>query len=237
MNGRAQEFLPEAEEITQRLFIPGSSDEGFREGLYVEDVREQVRQFNHDADFLRRAGLSFPCIRMDENTDVPVALSNCFDGLSPFRTVAYFDRLFDRWSQRDGGGNVLDDVDKTIARVRRGVADFLSSRIASVVDFLHCNGESLYAVARLSLPRPGRLRLKTVGFVVTVDSATPGLRIHVSPSFRLDWRYLGAPSPTTISLTGGIYRFAADGGPYATITPDLARFDIPYGTVSPTLNL
>jgi len=42
MNGRAQAFLLEADEITRRLFIPESSDEEFREGLYVEDVREQV---------------------------------------------------------------------------------------------------------------------------------------------------------------------------------------------------
>lgn len=236
MNGRAQEFLLEADEITRRLFIPESSDEEFREGLYVEDVREQVRQFNHDADFLRRAGLNFPCVRMDENTDVPVALSGCFDGPSPFQTVEYFKQLFDRWSQRDVRRNVLNDVDKTVAAVRRGVADFLSSRIASVVDFLQCSGASPYPVARLSLPRPGR-RLKTVGFVVTVDSSTPGLCIHVSPSFRLEWRYFGGPSPATFSLTGGIYSFAADGGPYATITPDLAKFDIPYGTVSPTLKL
>lgn len=237
MNGRAQEFLPEADEITRRLFIPESSDEEFREGLYVEDVREQVRQFNHDAGFLRRGGLSFPCIRMDESTDVPVALSDCFDGPSPFQTVEHFKQLFDRWSQRDARRNVLNDVDKTVAAVRRGVADFLSSRIASVVDFLQSSGAGPYPAARLSLPRPGRSRLKTVGFVVTVDSSTPGLRIHVSPSFRLEWRYFGGPSPATFSLTGGTYSFAADGGPYATITPDLAKFDIPYGTVSPALKL
>lgn len=236
MNARAQEFLPEAEEITRRLFIPESSDEEFREGLYVEDVREQVLQFHHDAGFLRSAGLSFPCSRMDDSTDVPVALSDCFEGPSPFQTVEYFKQLFDGWSQRDTRRNVLNDVDKTVAAVRRGVADFLSSRIASVVDFLQSSGASPYPMARLSLPRPGR-RLKTVGFVVTVASSTPGLRIHVSPSFRLEWRYFGAPSPATFSLTGGIYSFAADGGPYAAITPGLAKFDIPYGTVSPTLNL
>jgi len=237
MNGRTEEFLPEAEEITRRLFIPESSAEELREGLYVEDVREQVRQFNHDADFLRRAGLGFPCVRMDESTDVPVALADCFEGPSPFESVEYFNHLFDRWRQRDARRNVLNDVDKTVADLRRGVADFLSSRIASVMDFLQSSGANRYTVARLSLPRPGRSRLKTVGFVVTVDSSTPGLRIHVSPSFRLDWRYFGAPSPTTSSLIGGTYRFAADGGPYATITPGLAKFDIPYGTVSPTLNL
>jgi hypothetical protein len=237
MNARAQAFLLEADEITRRLFIPESSDEEFREGLYVEDVREQVRQFNHDADFLRHAGLSFPCIRMDENADVPVALSDCFEGPSPFQTVEHFKQLFDRWSHRDARRNVLNDVDKTVAAVRRGVADFLSSRIASVVDFLQSSGAGPCPVARLSLSRFGGSRLKTVGFVVTVDSSTPGLRIHVSPSFRLEWRYFGGPSPATFSLTGGIYSFAADGGPSTAITMDLAKFDIPYGTVSPTLNL
>lgn len=44
-------------------------------------------------------------------------------------------------------------------------------------------------------------------------------------------------SPVISTLTGGIYEFGADGGPYSTITPDPGTFDIPYQTVSPNLTL
>src|SRR6266404_5651269 len=44
-----------------------------REGLYVEDVREETRQFLNDVDLVSNIGGKFPCIRFDD-TVVPVAL-------------------------------------------------------------------------------------------------------------------------------------------------------------------
>jgi hypothetical protein len=119
------------------------------------------------------------------------------------------------------------------------MVDFVAMRIASVADFFGGNPGQWFAPVSLSLVGGllGLASVKTVGFHVTVHSS-PGLRIHVSPSFQINWRFFGAPStPTKGVLPGAIYRFAADGGSYAAITPDQTKFDIPYGTVSPVLQV
>ena len=80
--------------------------------------------------------------------------------------------------------------------------------------------------------------MKTVGFRVTVGTSTSGLRLFISPTFLLNWRYFGSPTtPFTGTLPGGIYAFGVDGWPYGSFTPDPGKFDIPYLTVTPQLNL
>lgn len=252
MNERSKPFQEEANGIVAQLLGPGDSaslvrNEVFvREGTYIEDVLEEAWQFRGDLELLRRYGLPFPALRLGENQDVPVSLANYAVDLG----------LLPRWGQRyplprpdvisdflvgweRPERRVLLDLDKASEFVNHGMVDFLATRIASVTDFFGKPSPPDVPSIPLTLSSAwfSTAKVKTTGFGVTVHSS-PHLRIHVSPSFRINWRYFGAPStPTVGTLTGAIYRFAADGGSYATITPDTGTFDIPYQTVSPVLNL
>jgi hypothetical protein len=235
----------------QRIADPEADAPAVRDGLYVGDIQEEARQFWNDAELVEGLGSRFPAIRFNDAITVPIAFSPISP--FPFRDIAsplprfYHDlayRFLREWEETRSDWKVTLDVGEAVETFRSGVVNFLATRIASVDRFFGQDvGYTGVPLVPLMLPPPpprwfSQARIRTVGFTVTVHSNNPGLRIHVSASFRVNWRFFGAPStPTVGTLTGGIYLFAADGGPYAGITPDPGTFDIPYRTVSPTLSL
>lgn len=255
MNERSEPFREEAYGVAVRVLPPEhvadpEVDELFvRDGLYIADVLEEARQFRIDWQILKNQGLSFPAIRFGENLDVPLALSSysLYTGLpvspahiqtAPFY-ADYVHNFVRDWERRAADRRRLLPLDKAMDNVRTGLIDFLMTRIASVAEFFGSGAQKPPSAVALTLPKTwlSTTRVKTAGFGVTVHSS-PNLRIHVSRAFRVNWQYFGAPSsPTQNTLPGGNYLFAADGGPYPTITPDTGTFNIPYGTVSPVLNL
>jgi hypothetical protein len=181
--------------------------------------------------------------------------------LRPPRHPFFQEFLYDfvrEWERTPSDGKTTVDVNAAVESFRAGMVEFLATRIASVAEFFGRRPRRpgfRAGMAGLFGRRPRRpgvspvsltlrrtnlsaARVTTVGFTVDVNASTSGLRIHISPSFRRNFRFFGMPTnPVVSTLTGGIYEFGADGGPYGTITPDPGMFDIPYQTVSPRLIL
>lgn len=254
MNERTEGFAGEARETFDRLLgrervqdrRQDVEAEAGRDGLYVRDLQDEARGFWRDFEIIGYFGPSFPAVRFEDSV-VPVALSMIapFAERYPFRFhepyfyEEYLYRALRAWSEETDESRTSISLEEAAERFQAGVVDFLATRIASVAHFFGSDRRN-DDVPAVSLRLPKRsfgTHIKTVGFTVTVHSSA-GLRIHVSPCFRINWRYFGAPStPTVSALTGGIYRFAVDGGAYATLTPDTGQFDIPYQTLTPRLNL
>jgi len=257
MNEHAKPFREEASEIAfrlldrERMTAPDAPDLDVREGLYIGDVQEEARQFAGEAETLRALGLPFPAIRAPGKRDVPFALTgySLYPGvpgpwLRPSRHPFYAEFVYDfvrEWERTPSEGKTTVNVDAAVESFRAGMVEFLATRIASVAEFFGRRLRPLdVSPVSLTLPRTvlSVARVKTVGFTVDVTASTSGLRIHVSPTFRRNFRYFGMPTnPVVSTLTGGIYEFGADGGPYGMITPDPGTFDIPYQTVAPRLIL
>ena len=251
MNEQTEPFSREAANIAARLIDEGPAPDDpdalardVREGLYIGDVQEETSQFLDDTATLRFFGLLAPAIRSG-GRNVPVSLRTLgFDHPYPRRSVPWFPfdgeyliRSIRNWERSEPDFRILITMEAAVESFRVGVVDFLATRIASLVDPPVRRDISTVSLA-LPRTRLGTTRVRTVGFTVNVHTITSALRIHVSPTFRRSWRYFGMPtSPAISTLTGGIYEFGADGGPYSAITPDAGTFDIPYQTVSPSLNL
>lgn len=194
----------------------GEADVG---GMYLDDVRAEIRDFHFD---LRMVGDGpFPCARRVDDTLAPLAMNRLdVDGFRGGRLPE---------------NTVLVSPDVAQTHFRNGLTAFLGSRFRSL------SQENERRII-LQMPNLGFFGTAlgtaiSAGFKIDV-SASSNLRIHVSPTFRRNWRYFGSPtSPVHGVLIGGIYEFGADGGSYSSITADPATFDIPYATVSPVLNL
>lgn len=259
MNENTERFRTEAIGIAKLLLNPDQfathkfRDLQIRDGLYIDDVQDEAWQFWREVKMLNALGFPFPVIRSDGKRDVPVAIANNYIFrdfvdtwiLKGWRHFGHEDNIYEYMLEQENlpSGVSLISIDQAVEVFREGVVEFLMTRIQSVVEFF---GDSIPLPTRSWVPLPlllsskwfGGNRVKTVGFMVEVHTSTPDLRVHVSPSFRRNWRFFAAPTtPARGTLTGGIYEFGVDGGPYSTITPDVGTFNIPHATVSPTLNL
>jgi hypothetical protein len=207
--------------------------------LYIDDLILQTDEFWIDYRTLMHNGFLFPCIRRQDGTVAPIALpppliaTDDWRGSGPPRFARHF--FEEGRSVAEEAGIVFVDPREARDNFKSGMVRFLSSRMRSLFDS---------DIVRVSLRLPkgsffgmGAATVSTPGFRVDV-SASPNIRVHVSPTFRRSWRLFASPtSPASGMLPGGIYEFGVDGGPYPTITPDAGTFDIPYTTVTPALAL
>jgi hypothetical protein len=228
-------------ETDARKIVDGILDGSVRDTedeLYISDLVVHAREFELELDFSRAEGGFMPCVERGEGELAPIsfaALGLQWPESIYLRSSIGFS-LRERW---DGEGIIFLRISDARDLFRNGMVRFLTSRIGSL------SGDSYAGLDEVKLQLPlasglsfSRLLKKTSGFNITVSTATSGLRIHSSPTFRRRWSYFGSPSsPIKHPLPGGIYEFGADGGPYSAITPDIGTFDIPYKTTSPGLNL
>jgi hypothetical protein len=211
-----------------------------KDGLFISDLVVHARAFEVEADIVQLGDGLFPCIRRPEGTFAPISFSAL--GVHWAGFPVYVRRWEVILSRREYEGEGISFVPIQAAReyLRSGMIAFLTSRVRSLDD-----DEPTIHQHRVALQLPkvswfgfSALRFSTSGFNVTVSARTSGLRIHSSPTFRRSWSYFGSPtSPIKNALPGGIYEFGADGGAYTSITPDGGTFDIPYKTITPSLNL
>jgi hypothetical protein len=205
------------------------------EDLYVEDLLLHAREFQTEYEIVLQAGGGFPCAVRDDGALVPMAFRVLNQRGFPFFPWRSTPQYFARGEDLGGGAVQFIEPEKARVLLREGMVGFLTSRIRSL-------SADVRARVNLKLPRLGgfgfgRALISVPGFLVEV-SASPLLRVHVSPTFRRSWRFFASPtSPAKGTLPGGIYEFAVDGGPYPAITPDTGTFDIPYGTLTPGLAL
>jgi hypothetical protein len=207
------------------------------EDLYTDDLVLHADEFRLDSDIVSNLGGGFPCVRRSDDLLVPIAIASS-SGRGP--SLLPWPLFRQHYLRRDADDIEVQFVEpkEAMGLLRTGMVRFLSSRIRSLSEDL---GDRIERV-KLQLPRAslfgfGCVKISTSGFRVDV-SASPNLRVHVSPTFRRRWRFFASPtSPAIGTLPGGIYEFGVDGGPYAAITPDSGTFDIPYATVTPALAL
>lgn len=199
-----------------------------REGEYIGDLALHAAEFADDLRTVEQRGGGFPCVRRSDGTTAPIDIGHV-PSLMPFRP----ERVLNVQENL-----VFVGLSEARHYLKVGMVTFLTSRLRSLREALDRPVERVL----LSLPshnyRLGTPQtIKASGFTVTV-SASPGLRVHVSPTFRRSWRFFAAfTDPVTGTLPGGIYEFAVDGGAYASLTPDTGTFDIPYTTTTPDLTL
>jgi hypothetical protein len=238
-------FNDRAYEITEELLagqIPYAPD------FYAGDLVPEVREFKEDLNIAKHLGDSFPFVVLAEGYLVPVALQCLSEpprrgaprGNASREPGYLLSKLSSAMESRDSISGFID-MEKARDFFVDGLRRFVAARLTSVFEK---SNNGIHETVELNLPHPQRrpdgtlAYVSTNGFTVTVYTRTPGLRVHVSPSFRLNWRYFNSPtSPTKGALTGGIYCFGADQGPYSGIQQDPALFDIPNQTVTPRLAL
>lgn len=208
--------------------------------LYLGDLALHSAEFLDDVEIVKHIGKEFPCVKRADGTTVPIDIARHRDLIVRFGFWPFFRGLGSRSIGTERADEEIVFVTPAAARayLRKGMISFLDSRIRS----LRGLAEMRVDVVPLMLPNHQFLRgvpstVSTSGFTVKV-SATPGLRVHVSPTFRRSFRFFASPtSPATGKLAGGIYEFAVDGGPYPTQVIDTGTFDIPYTTTTPVLGL
>lgn len=229
----------DAEQIVSEIIadsIPETKD-----GLFISDLVIHSREFSVEAEIAGHIDGIFPCIRRSEGSLAPISFAALGLNWNGFGLYPLSREFFYRFHERkETEGIIFVSVDDARKHFRIGMIEFLTSRIRSLVDDQPAIQRNRIA---LQLPQVSwlgfsALRHRTSGFTITVSAQTSGLRIHSSPTFRRSWSYFGSPtSPIKSALPGGIYEFGADGGAYTSITPDGGTFDIPYKTVTPSLNL
>jgi hypothetical protein len=102
--------------------------------------------------------------------------------------------------------------------VRRGLRGFLSYRFA---------GLKMDRQARPRAAASGR-GVVAGGLQVEVSCRTPGLRIHISSAYFVNWVYFGSPTtPVTSYVLPGRYIFCGDGPMVPTRKLDPGVFCIP----------
>lgn len=208
--------------------------------LYLGDLALHSAEFLDDVEIVERIGAEFPCVKRADGTTVPIDIARHRDLIGWLGFRPFFGGLGSRSTRIERADEEIVFVSPAAARayLREGMVSFLGSRIRS----LRGLGEMRVDAVPLTLPNHQFLRgvpptVSTSGFTVKI-SATPGLRVHVSPTFRRSFRFFASPtSPAIGKLPGGIYEFAVDGGPYPTQTMDTGTFDIPYTTTTPVLAL
>ena len=208
--------------------------------VYLGDLALHAAEFADDVNVVESIGANFPCVRRADGTIAPLGI-----GQSGETAARLYFWLF-RHREAIGPPIISSPKEEILlvtpeaaqAYLRNGMVSFLTSRIQSLREHLEQRVERV----QLTLPNYNFMRwlpptVSTSGFAVRV-SATPGLRVHVSPTFRRAWRFFASPtSPAFGLLPGGIYEFAVDGGAYPSLTPDIGVFDIPYATTTPSLAL
>ena len=123
---------------------------------------------------------------------------------------------------REGEKVTMADAREVTGGVERSLKSFLSYRFAGMKQW----GEWIQGRNRSATPPPavgpgGALQ-------VQVSCLTPGLRIHISPAYFINWVFFGSPTtPVTSYVLPGRYVFAGDGPMQPKRTKDHGIFCIP----------
>ena len=128
---------------------------------------------------------------------------------------------------------VFVDLDNALSDINRNLNKFLSFRFAGQKWWLEFSGEDPKGARRSTESSESSSQLSPAfapggGLKLRVSCQTPGLRIHVSPAYFINWVYFGSPTtPVTSYVFPGRYIFAGDGPMLPKRTMDLGVFSIP----------
>lgn len=224
------------------------------DGALIQDVVDDVAEMANEFAISRRIGGEILCARMGDGELTPVSLRDSLHGAPlPFGTAQWWDFWeefpfpFPRSIWRDAIKRAARDADEELvstsveeaeAMTERNLASFLSFRFAGLKlwpDWLHWNrgtgsgggppgppGSGSTSNPPSPVPGAGG------GLQVEVSCQTPGLRLHIAPSYFQTWIFFGSPSsPVSNFVLPGRYSFAGDGPMQRRRITDPAVFSIP----------
>lgn len=226
------------------------------EGVPIGDVVENVGQMATEFAIARRWDNEILCLKLDEGELAPISMSEFLGGpLWPsYGSEDWFEfwernipfpfphRLWKDILRRSGQQEervIATNPRDAEAGVERSLTGFLSYRFAGMrkwTEWIQGIGNQLFG--GLTGPRrgtgPGSISPPPPavgpggGLQVQVSCLTPGLRIHVSPAYFINWVFFGSPTtPVSGYVLPGRYVFAGDGPMLPKRTRDRAVFSIP----------
>lgn len=223
-------------------------------GVPINDVLSNIRKMASEFALARRWDDEILCLKLDDGSLAPISLTEFF-GHSffgtyesenwidlwerhfpfPFPPHRFWREILHQSKKREDRFRVvnLDDAAKGIYRNLEGFLSFRFAGFKKWGEWIH--GSILNKTSRptksdsgSSTPPPPPAVGTGGGLQVQVSCLTPGLRIHVSPSYFINWVYFGSPTtPVTSYILPGRYIFAGDGPMLQKLTRDDGVFCIP----------
>jgi len=226
------------------------------EGVPINDVVANVGQMATEFAMARRWGGEILCLELDDGELAPISMAEFFGvpfwpSYSPENFIELWDRYdgpftFRRFmkdayrrSKQQEERVMLTNVGEAKGGVRRSLNGFLSYRFAGMKLWgewiqgieTHLFGESKGLFRGKgsggSTPPPPAVG-PGGGLQVQVSCLTPGLRIHVSPAYFINWVFFGCPTtPVASYVLPGRYVFSGDGPMMPKRKKDRGVFSIP----------
>jgi hypothetical protein len=217
------------------------------EGVPVSDVVANIDQMAMEFAMARYLDGKILCLKLDNGELAPVSMNEFFGGsflssldsedlmdfykYSDFPPFRHFWRNKLRRAGSEEEQSIVTDFREAQEGIERSLNGFLSYRFAGIKkwkEWIHGTGTSSSGNSGSSGVNP----LPTVGagggLQVQVSCLTPGLRIHISPAYFINWVYFGSPSsPVTSYVLPGRYVFAGDGPMLPRRKKDNGIFCIP----------
>ena len=221
----------------------------------IGDVVANIGQMATEFALARRWDGEIPCMRLDGGEIVPISISAFFEGPFPgFYSSTSFMEFLERYGpfpfpihrylkelirHEDSEDNnvLLSHVEEAEERAQPSLAKFLSYRFAGMkrwAEWIHGKDTADSNTQKTSgssaaAPPPKPPAVGAAGALqVQVSCSTPGLRIHVSPAYFINWVFFGSPTtPVTGYVSPGRYVFAGDGPMLPRRTKDNGVFCIP----------
>lgn len=228
------------------------------EGVPINDVVTNVGQMATEFAMARRWDGKILCLKLKDDELAPISMVELFGGplwLSyasenwiefwerygpfPFPPHHFWQEILRR-SERAEEGVVVTDFREASEGVERSLSGFLSYRFAGIKrwrEWIQGMGGLLFGGSKgpprskgpggISPPPPPAVGAGG-GLQVQVSCLTPGLRIHISPAYFINWVFFGSPTtPVTSYVLPGRYVFAGDGPMLPKRTKDDGVFCIP----------
>lgn len=217
------------------------------EGVPINDVVVNIDQMAMEFAMARRWGEGVLCLKLDNGELAPVSMSEFFVGsnIPPFASevwVEFWDRFggfrpFERlWrnilrhADFEEEHSIVTNLSEAHEGIQRSLNGFLSYRFAGMKkwqEWIHGTGISSSNSGSSGITPPPAVGAGG-GLQVQVSCLTPGLRIHISPAYFINWIYFGSPtSPVTSYVLPGRYVFAGDGPMLPKRKKDNGVFCIP----------
>lgn len=222
------------------------------EGVPLSDVVTSVGRMAYEFAMARRWDNQLPCMKLDDGGLAPISMTEFSGG--PFNGTAEWFDLWERYGpfpapfprmwldvlrdgSEDGESLTVASVEEAEESVGRSLESFLSYRFAGIKAWAEwIRGSQLFGGSEgplggigsgASVPPPLAVG-PGGGLQVQVSCLTPGLRIHVSPAYFINWIYFGSPTtPVSAYVLPGRYVFAGDGPMLPRRTRDHAVFSVP----------
>lgn len=217
----------------------------------ISDVVTNIGQMATEFAMARRWDGEILCMKFSDGELAPISMATYPGGYGPEGMIEFWERYGPfpmhrywrefLWHERSEEDHViLTNVEEAEEGIQRSLSNFLSYRFSGMkkwAEWIQGKGISnsvkstdtsdVSGSGSAQPPRPPAVGAGG-GLQVQVSCSTPGLRIHVSPAYFINWIFFGSPTtPVTGYVSPGRYIFAGDGPMLPRRTKDNGVFCIP----------